>query len=187
MSQIAYSCKDVVFHFNKRHLEDETIPMWVIKSHGVTFYVNHVEADLAWTTKETPDNTHTKGSLKFRNCKLIINDDNTATITQLGLLDLNLPHPRIIHRAIFRSGTRFHQALKDGEFSHSEFKYVSGGCGTSWVICDLLVDQESTLATIKYASDFRFLSPNEAYYKAYNQKGVWLDEDDDYDDDDQAK
>ena len=64
--QIEYACKDLVFHFNKKHLEDETIPMWVVKTHGETFYVDHVSADIAWSTKETPNNSHTKGSIKFK-------------------------------------------------------------------------------------------------------------------------
>ena len=59
-SQIEYACKDVVFHFNKKHLEDETVPMWVLKTHGETFYVNHVTADMPWSTKETPDRKSTR-------------------------------------------------------------------------------------------------------------------------------
>jgi hypothetical protein len=62
----------VVFHFNKAHLSDPTIPMWVVKAKGETHYVNHVEADAPWSTKETPDNPHTKGSLKFKNVNLEI-------------------------------------------------------------------------------------------------------------------
>ena len=54
--QIEYKCKDLVFHFNKGHLADPTIPMWVVKAHGVTFYVNHVTSEMPWSTKETPGN-----------------------------------------------------------------------------------------------------------------------------------
>jgi len=77
---LTLTCKNVVFHFNKKHLEDDTVPMWVIKTHGETYYVNHVSGNIPWSTKETPDSTHTKGSIKFRNCKLIIDDENCATI-----------------------------------------------------------------------------------------------------------
>jgi len=76
------ACKTVVFHFNKKHLEDNTIPMWVIKARGETWYVNHVSADIPWTTKESPDSNHTKGSIKFRNCQLTINEDNCAVISK---------------------------------------------------------------------------------------------------------
>jgi len=60
--------REIVFHFNKKHLEDKNIPMWVIKHKGVTHYVNHidVESGVGFSTKETPNSTHTKGSLKFK-------------------------------------------------------------------------------------------------------------------------
>ena len=55
-------------HFNKIHLQQPDIPMWVIKVKGETHYVNHVDVDsgIGFSTKETPDNPHTKGSLKFK-------------------------------------------------------------------------------------------------------------------------
>ncbi len=84
MSQIEYACKDVVFHFNKKHLEDPSIPMWVLKTHGETFYVDHVECQSPWSTKETPDNPHTKGSIKVKDALLQIDADNCATLTKLS-------------------------------------------------------------------------------------------------------
>lgn len=58
--------KEVIFHFNTKHLVDPSIPMWVLKMKGETHYVKHVIADVPWSTKETPGNPHTKGSLKFK-------------------------------------------------------------------------------------------------------------------------
>lgn len=60
--------RDVIFHFNKKHLENSDIPMWVIKHKGKTYYVNHVDVDegVGFSTKETPSNPHTKGSLKIK-------------------------------------------------------------------------------------------------------------------------
>ena len=187
MAQITYQCKDVVFHFNKKHLEDDTVPMWVVKSHGVTFYVNHVTAEIPWSTKETPDNISTKGSIKFKRCKLTIDDDNCATLSKIGALDRKLPHPRLIFRIIFHNNGVVHKALREGEFEHTDFKHVSGGCGTSWSICDIIHEHDMTMLGLKYANSFRILSPNEAYYKAYEQEGVWIDEDDypDIDDEDE--
>ena len=72
-------CDDVVFHFNKKHLEDATIPMWVLKAKGQTYYVNHVECYKGWSTKETPDNPATKGAIKIRKCSLLI-ENGLATI-----------------------------------------------------------------------------------------------------------
>lgn len=72
---------EIILHFNKMHLQDQTIPMWVIKAKGETHYVNHVDVDsgIGFQTKETPDNIHTKGSLKFKG-KLEIDDKLTARI-----------------------------------------------------------------------------------------------------------
>lgn len=59
---------EIIFHFNKKHLEDNNIPMWAIKTKGETYYVHHVdmEKSVGFSTKETPDNPHTKGSIKFK-------------------------------------------------------------------------------------------------------------------------
>jgi hypothetical protein len=173
-----------VFHFNKKHLEDETIPMWVIKTHGESFYVNHVSADLPWTTKETPDNTHTKGSIKFKECLLVIDPDNNANISTLSVFDkVRLRNQKLgITRIIFSWGSKLHTALAGNEFKHSPFKNVEGSCGSSYIICDLLKKEEATFAALKYPNSFRILKPNEGYYQAYDRKGtIW--EEDDLDDD----
>lgn len=69
-----------MFHFNKANLQDPSIPMWVIKCKGETYYVNHVDVEpgVGFSTKETPDNPHTKGSIKFK-ARLKI-EDMIATI-----------------------------------------------------------------------------------------------------------
>lgn len=184
-SQIQYKCKDVVFHFNKKHLEDQSIPMWVLKSHGVTFYINHIDANIPFSTKETPDNNHTKGSLKFKDCKLTIHDDNTASLDQLGEFDNNLPHPKEASRIITRDSSDLHMALIADEFQHSPFKAVEGACSTEFIICDLLNKDEMLLAMLKYPNQLRLLSPNERYYIAYEQdKTIWSGDEDyelDYD------
>lgn len=73
---------EIIFHFNKMHLQDANIPMWVIKAKGETYYVEHVdmEAGVGFSTKETPDNPSTKGSIKFKGKLEII--DNVARIYQ---------------------------------------------------------------------------------------------------------
>jgi hypothetical protein len=69
--------EEIVFHFNKMHIQDPSVPMWTIKHKGNTYYVHHVEVDkgVGFKTKETPDNPHTKGSLKFRARLKITNED----------------------------------------------------------------------------------------------------------------
>jgi hypothetical protein len=54
--------------------------MWVLKFRGATHYVHHVDVDCPFTTKETPDNAHTKGSLKFKDCNVSIDDQDNARI-----------------------------------------------------------------------------------------------------------
>lgn len=180
--QIEYACKDLVFHFNKKHLEDQTIPMWVIKTHGETFYVNHVSADIAWSTKETPDNNHTKGSIKFKECLLTISPENDATISKLTFVDkIRLRNQKLgITRIMFSYGGEMHSALKANEFKHSAFKNVEGACGSSYVICDLLEKEEVLLAGLKYKG-WHTLKPNDSYYAKYDQPGtIW--EEDEFDD-----
>lgn len=67
---------EIIFHFNKMHLQDISIPMWVIKAKGETYYVDHVdvESGVGFSTKETPNNPSTKGSIKFKG-KLEIKDN----------------------------------------------------------------------------------------------------------------
>lgn len=68
-------CKEVIFHFNKGFLQDPSIPMWIIKAKGQTYYVDHVDSEgVKWSTKETPDNPATKGSIKFKKVNLEIAD-----------------------------------------------------------------------------------------------------------------
>jgi hypothetical protein len=52
--------------------------MWVIKHKGHSHYVNHVDMSpgVGFSTKETPDNAHTKGSIKFRAKLTIEENDN---------------------------------------------------------------------------------------------------------------
>ncbi len=65
------------------HLQDSNIPMWVIKTKGETYYVNHVDVDsgVGFSTKETPNNPHTKGSLKFKGkLEITTNDEIMSRI-----------------------------------------------------------------------------------------------------------
>lgn len=180
MAQIEYACKDVVFHFNKKHLEDSTIPMWVLKTHGETFYVNHVDANMPWSTKETPDNEHTKGSLKFKEALLVIDDDNCATLSELTIYDkFRLRNQKLgITRIIFQWGTPMHKALTANEFKHTPFKNIVGSCTSTFVVCDLKRKEEATFAALKYPGSFRILAANETYYRAYDDvKGSEIDVD----------
>ena len=56
----------IVFHFNKASLGRADIPPWVVKSRGLTHYAWHVESEIGFSTKESPDSGHTQGSVQFR-------------------------------------------------------------------------------------------------------------------------
>lgn len=71
----------IVFHFNKAFLADPSIPMWVVKHKGKTYYVNHFDSFVGFSTKETPDNEHTKGSLQLRGTLKIEEQEGTTTAT----------------------------------------------------------------------------------------------------------
>ena len=66
-------------------MEDSSIPMWVLKCKGETFYVNHVEVspNVGFSTKETPENTHTKGSIKIKGILMIEKDENNQLIGKI--------------------------------------------------------------------------------------------------------
>jgi hypothetical protein len=148
--------------------------MWVLKFHGETLYVNHVDCQLHWSTKETPGNSHTKGSIKVKNALLRISDSNEATLTELTIYDkFRLRNQKLgITRIMFRPTTDIHKALLKNEFKHAPLKTIRGACASSFIICDLLVKAEATMAALKYTDDFRVLKPNEGYYQDYdNFKG----------------
>ena len=70
----------VVFHYNKAHTKDpENIPTWVIKFKGETYYIHHLESKIGFSTKETPDNPHTKGAIQFKGELTLVTDNNIVT------------------------------------------------------------------------------------------------------------
>jgi len=73
--------RNIVFHFNKMHLQDPAIPMWTVKFKGQTHYVHHLDSKIGFSTKETPDNPHTKGSLKFKGTISIVESDGQLIAT----------------------------------------------------------------------------------------------------------
>ena len=122
-------CKEVVFHFNKGHLKDPTIPMWVIKTGGQSYYINHLTADCPWTTKETPDNEHTKGSLKFKDALLVIDSDNNATLSRPTPSDRAAERKQNGVRIVTSYPNKLMQILRDLKLKHSPIKTLIGTCG----------------------------------------------------------
>lgn len=167
MSQIEIACKELVFHFNKKHLEDHTVPMWIIKAKGESYYVNHVTCELAWSTKETPDNSHTKGSIKIKKCLLVIDDDNCATISHLSAEDeARLSGKSKIIRIITTSGYELKKFLDNRP--HGVVKTMGGACSRTFYVSEIYSEKLLTLALLA-VPNLRVLMPNEDYYKWYDQ------------------
>lgn len=168
------ACDDLVFHFNKKHLEDQTIPMWVIKARGESYYVNHVDSMLPWSTKETPDNPHTKGSIKFKNCYCCITDQNNAIIRELTDIDIarirakDRGHTRII----YQDSRTVQDYFKNHGIKHTPAKVIYGACGSSFYICDIIKQSEATFAMLGLAGKIRALKENEVYWKAYDDENL---------------
>lgn len=153
--------------------------MWVLKLRGETFYVNHVDCSVPWSTKETPDNAHTKGAIKVKSCLVTIDDENCASIKALTDQDrIRLAKEETV-RVITSYGAKFRDALKN--MNHGPIKLAGGGCGTTWYIADIPSKKHFTLLQLAIP-DVRILMPNEDYYKLYDRRvssdEQWLDEDD---------
>jgi hypothetical protein len=169
-------CKDVVFHFNKKHLEDSSIPMWVVKTQGKTYYVNHVECTVPWSTKETPSNSHTKGAIKIKKVKLIIDHNNTATLLPLSSDEIkNLKQGKKFRARLQISGSMIEKIklyIEDQQIKHGKYVPVSGGCGSTFEITEIYSKEDLTLLSLAWHNGFRVLQENEMYFKQYDTVNV---------------
>ena len=188
MLQIEIACKDLVFHFNKGHLTDQTIPMWVLKTKGESYYVHHVDCQMPWSTKETPDNPSTKGSLKIKKCLLTINDLNEATISELTVHDESRLRNKEkgITRVVVKEGQdhwKFKEALKNFKIKHGPIKGIGGACTSTFYVTDILDKAQFSMLALALSScpSFRILMPNEGYYRYYDdpkyKDSAYIDED----------
>jgi len=166
--------------------------MWIIKAKGESYYVEHVVCKIGWSTKETPDNSHTKGSIKIKNCLLTIDDDNLATITELSEHDkIRLRNrEKGITRIITQWGSKLKEVLKQNNIKHGPVRTIGGACSTTFYVTDILKKSHLTLLQLSL-SEFRILKENESYYKLYDdpkytEGHIDLDELYDYDDEDDS-
>lgn len=159
--------------------------MWVVKTKGKTYYVDHVEADIPWSTKETPDNEHTKGSIKFKNCLCTIDENNCATLTKLTEEDKQrlsaVPkQPSIIWYEGYSPDIE--EILNDKEIEHQGVLRTSGACTTTKQMAGIYNDADLSFILLMIPG-VRVLNENEFYYKNYMS---WLENDKDtmYEDED---
>lgn len=179
------ACKECVFHFNKKYLEDPTIPMWTLKTAGKSYYVDHVTANVPWSTKETHDNSHTKGSIKFKRVLLRIDEDNCAFLEPLTLEDIARLKTKKYTRILINAIKLVPDYLKQAQIAHTKFKKIYGSCGSGpWLICDIKDPNAVTMLKLAMpANSFRILQENEQYYKIYDkveEEGYSADIDDEY-------
>lgn len=158
--------------------------MWVIKAQGETYYVEHVECKVPWSTKETPNNSHTKGSIKIKRCLVTIDDDNVAVIDNLKLTDIARIKKRNSVRLITSYIDDLRKTLKVANLKHGPVKEIHGGCGAEFAIVDLMDKNHLPLLMLawpKYPGSLRVLMPNEKYYDRYDEAGSYIEEE--YDED----
>ena len=172
--------------------------MWVLKFHGETYYVNHVECNVPWSTKETPDNPHTKGSIKVKNSLLQIDENNDAKISPITIIDkFRLRNQKLgITRVTISGwgGNKLRDLLKEKKIKHGPIKSIGGACTTTFFVTDIYNESDVTyLALMLSDTDFRKLMPNEGYYKMYDDpkyartSDIDLDAEDWSDDDEDAQ
>lgn len=177
--------RNIVFHFNKKHLEDSTIPMWVVKGGGKSYYVEHVSCDIPWSTKETPTNSHTKGSIKVDKVLLTIDDDNHAKMTTPTVKDIvrltaekTKEYARIV---IMGKKDDIQDYMISHNIAHTQIKTVYSSCGSyEYSICDIKKKGDLTMLALAFNEKYRLLQPNEIYYKAYENEQILRGLDADY-------
>jgi len=138
---------------------------------GQTYYVDHVSANLPWTTKETPTNVRTKGALKFKDCNLQILEDNTAVINRLTDVDIaRIKHQsrglvRIITGALALD--KIMETIKFQGMWHGAIKRIGMGCGSVAYLVDIK-EKEMLVLTLIHKDDFDVIQPNHPYFKLYD-------------------
>ena len=157
--------------------------MWCLKTKGESFYINHVDCSVPWSTKETPDNPSAKGSLRVKNCHLVIDDDNNATLSPLTQeVRDRLNGKKEPIRLITSKGNQLREALRNHNIKHGGMITVfGGGCSTNWYVVSIF-DEKDFLFLSLTVDGIRKLMPNEDYHKRYsdNTDGYDLTSEEDY-------
>ena len=144
--------------------------MWVLKAKGKTFYVNHVDCNVPWSTKETPDNVATKGSIKVKNCLLVIDQNANATLSSVTQHDIS----RVAHknkqmtRILVDFKPPLMEALKSMKIAHTPVKTLSARCGTKVYVCDILNESELSGLVLSNVR-FRILTPVDPHFIKYDE------------------
>ena len=137
---------------------------------GKTYYVDHVEANIPWTTKETPLNVRTKGAIKFKNALLRL-EEGSAKITELTEEDRARLAALLPSRILFYYKNEILWLLKHNGIEHKECKNFNGSCGTNLYVVEL-AQEDLTMLALVYPNKFRVLTEDEIYYNMYDQENM---------------
>lgn len=146
--------------------------MWILRADGDTYYVYHIECSVPWSTKEAPTNPKVKGSIKVKDCLLVIDEENCANITKLT------EHDKIRLRNEAKGITRIvytytgkkevEDAINQSKIKHGPVKKIGGRCGSTFYVTDIMNKSELSFLTISAGDKFRILMPNEKQYQDYD-------------------
>ena len=135
---------------------------------GKTYYVDHVAANIPWTTKETPNNIRTKGAIKFKNALLRL-EDGSASIDVLTAEDAERLTAALPSRILFYYKNEILWLLKHNGIEHKECKHFNGSCGTNLYVVEL-AREDLTMLALVYANQFRILGEDDIYYNLYESE-----------------
>lgn len=113
----------------------------------------------------------------MKECHLIIDENNEATIKKLTIINkARLRNAKPFSTRIMAAyDSDFHEALKNKEYEHTKIKVIRGACSSPYIVCDIS-KRDATFALLKY-SYLRILKPNEHYYIEYDAKGTMISAD----------
>jgi hypothetical protein len=141
--------------------------MWIIMAKGKTYYVDHVEANIPWTTKETPNNIRTKGAIKFKNALLRL-DNGSASIDVLTEEDRERLAALLPTRIHFRYKNEFLWLLQHNGIMHGPCMQFAGGCGRNSYVIEIEKD-DLTMLAMAYPNQFEILTEDSPYYQWYGE------------------
>ena len=175
MMTVELACRDIVFSFNKAHLSDSTVPPWVLKTGGRSWYVNHVSCTLAWDTRETPNNNHTRGSIRVKNALLSIDHSNLAVISELTEQHRQRLHKQKLNYQRLAWMIHNHEHVvnyvEQTGIAHTEIRLVyNPGCGSSWYVCDVINPADVVMLTLALQARLSQVNPNTWQYQGYDSE-----------------
>jgi len=132
---------------------------------GKTYYVDHVEANIPWTTKETPKNVRTKGALKFKNALLRL-ENGSAKIDILTEEDKQRLDALMPVRIAFHYKNELLWLLKHNGIEHGPCKNFKGHCGGNTFVIEI-AKEDLTILALVYPNKFYILNETDIWYNWY--------------------